>query len=240
VKRRPREARKLANEAAAELAPATPIAGVPNETFTVTECGVTFEIRPSNGLSVGLYLDARDARQLVRTHASGRSVLNTFSYTCGFGVTARLGGATRAANLDASRKVLDWGEQNLTLNGFTPDRHDFISGDTFDWLARFAKKGETFDLVILDPPGFATTKTSRFTAARDYHRLVSAAEKVLAPKGLLLAMCNVDQSTRDFDDQLRRGLGARRAKEVTRLTASAIDFRQPAALQGRLLELQAR
>lgn len=237
VKRRPREARKLANDAPEVLAPPLPIAGTPVETLTVTECDARFEIRPANGLSVGLYLDAREARQVVRQHAKGRRVLNTFSYTCGFGVLARLGGAARAANVDASRKVLDWGEANLRLNGFEPDRFDFISGDTFEWLGRFAKKNETFDLVILDPPGFANTKTSRFTAARDYHRLVTAAEKVLAPRGLLLAMCNVEQTEREFDAQLTRGLAARKFKEVSRFGASALDYRQPAGLQVRLLEL---
>ncbi|MFZ5446173.1 MAG: class I SAM-dependent rRNA methyltransferase [Myxococcota bacterium] len=240
VKRRPREARKLANEAPEVLAPPLPLAGEPVEALEVTEQGARFEIRPGNGLSVGLYLDARDAREWVRRHAKGRRVLNTFSYTCGFGVVAHRGGAARAVNVDASRKVLDWGERNLMLNGFAPERYDFISGDTFDWLARFAKKGEAFDLVVLDPPGFATTKTSRFTAQRDYHRLVSAAEQVLAPKGLLLAMCNVEQPARAFDEQLHRGLGARRAKEIARFGASAIDFRQPSALRCVALEASAR
>lgn len=240
VKRRPREARKLANEAAEQLAPPAPLAGRVVELLEVQELGVRFEIRPANGLSVGLYLDARDARAWVRANAAGRTVLNTFSYTCGFGVAARLGGATRAVNVDASRKVLDWGARNLSLNGFTADRYDFISGDTFDWLGRFAKKGETFELVVLDPPGFATTKTSRFTAERDYHRLVAAAEQVVSPGGLLLAMCNVEQTTRAFEEQLLRGLGGREAKEVARFGASAIDFRQPSALRCHALELGAR
>lgn len=236
VKRRPREARRLANEAADVLAPPTPLRGKAIDTLEVLEQGTRFEIRPGNGLSVGLYLDARDARAWVRAHARGRRVLNTFAYTCGFGVVARQGGAVRAVNVDASRKVLDWGEQNLARNGFEADRYDFVSGDTFDWLGRFAKKGEQFELIVLDPPGFATTKTSRFTAQRDYHRLVSAAEKVLAPKGLLLAMCNVEQSDRAFDEQLHRGLGARRARELARFGASAIDFRQPSALKCVALE----
>jgi 23S rRNA (cytosine1962-C5)-methyltransferase len=238
VKRRPREARKLANEAAEELAPPLPLKGTAIDSFTVTELGAKFEIRPGNGLSVGLYLDARDARAWVRANASGRTVLNTFSYTCGFGVAARLGGARRAVNVDASRKVLDWGERNFALNELSVDRYDFISGDTFDWLARFAKKSETFDLVILDPPGFATTKTSRFTAERDYHRLVSAAAQVIAPDGLLLAMCNVEQSTRAFEDQLTRGLASRKSQEVTRFGASALDFKQPSALRCHVLELR--
>lgn len=229
VKRRPREAR---NANAEQLAPPLPIAGETVETLVAQELGVKFEIRPGNGLSVGLYLDARDARAWVRANAGGLRVLNTFSYTCGFGIAARLGGAARAANIDASRKVLDWGEKNLTLNGFEADRRDFISGDTFDWLGRFAKKREQFDLIVLDPPGFATTKTSRFTAQRDYFQLVAAAEKVLAPNGQLLAMCNVEQlSSRDFEAQLQRGFGARKFKITQRFGASAIDFKQPSALK---------
>ncbi len=224
VKRRPREARKLANEAPELLAPLLPIVGKPVEAITVSELGAQFEIRPGNGLSVGLYLDARDARAWVRANSTGRTVLNTFSYTCGFGVAARLGGAKRAVNVDASRKVLDWGEQNHSLNSLSVDRYDFVSGDTFDWLGRFAKKGESFDLVILDPPGFATTKTSRFTAERDYHRLVEAAAKVTAPGGVLLAMCNVAQSERAFSEQISRGLVGRKSREVTRFGASEIDF----------------
>ena len=236
VKRRPREARRLANESPDELAPPLPLIGTAVESLVVTELGVRFEIRPGNGLSVGLYLDSRDARAWVRANARGRTVLNTFAYTCGFGVSARLGGATRAVNVDASRKVLDWGERNYALNELSVDRYDFVSGDTFDWLGRFAKKGETFDLVILDPPGFATTKTSRFTAERDYHRLVAAAERVVAPKGLLLAMCNVEQSARAFEDQLQRGLGKRKAREVSRFGASALDFKT-SALKCHVLEL---
>ena len=237
VKRRPREARKLANEAADELAPPLPLIGDAVGSMTVSELGARFEIRPGNGLSVGLYLDSRDARAWVKANAKDRRVLNTFSYTCGFGVAALLGGAKRALNLDYSRKVLDWGGRNYALNGLTVDRFNFVSGDAFDWLGRFAKKGETFELVILDPPGFATTKSSRFTAERDYHRLVSGARRVLAAGGLLLAMCNVEQTEQAFDDQLQHGLIGRKAREVTRFGASAVDFKQPSALRCHVFEL---
>lgn len=237
VKRRPREARRVANEAPERLAPPLPLRGDAVAALVVEEQGAKFEIRPGNGLSVGLYLDARDARGWVRDNARGRTVLNTFSYTCGFGVLARLGGARRAVNVDASRKVLDWGEKNLALNGFEPDRYDFISGDTFDWLARFAKKSETFELIVLDPPGFATTATSRFTAHRDYHQLVAAAEKVLARDGLLLAMCNVGQlGLRDFTQQVQRGFGSRKFKVRESFGASAIDFKQPSTLKCLVVE----
>jgi len=237
VKRRPREARESGKQAA-EVAPPTPLLGEPVEALAVREAGLSFEIRPGNGLSVGLYLDARDARAWVREHARGREVLNTFAYTCGFGVAAHAGEAARAVNVDASRKVLDWGERNLALNGGAPRRDDFLSGDAIDWMGRMAKKGQRFGLVILDPPGFATTKTSRFSAQRDYHRLVGAAAAVLEAGGLLLAMCNVELLSREeLDGHVRRGLGARRFRLVERFGASAVDFRQPSALKCHVVEL---
>ncbi len=228
VKHRPRSA-KGAGEGAA---PATPLWGASVDELEVQEVGVSFTIRPGNGLSVGLYLDARDARQWVRQHAAGRAVLNLFAYTCAFGVAALTGKATRAVNVDASRKVLDWGAQNTRLNGFAAERLDFIAGDAFDWLGRFAKKGETFGLVVLDPPGFASTKRSRFSAARDYHQLVEAAARVVAPGGLLLAMCNVEaMSLADLEAHLARGLAIRRFTVLGRFGASAVDYQQPPALK---------
>lgn len=237
VKRRPREA-KRSGQAPDEVAPPLPIHGAPVDALTCREAGLSFEIRPGNGLSVGLYLDARDARAWVRQHARGRTVLNTFAYTCGFGVAARKGGAARAVNVDASRRVLDWGARNLALNGLEPDRQDFVSGDAFDWLKRLAKKGQRFEVVILDPPGFATTKASRFSAQRDYHQLVTAAAGVLEPGGVLLALCNVEAMSReDVDAHLRRGLGGRRFRVVERFGASAIDFRQPSTLKCAVVEV---
>lgn len=237
VKRRPREAR-TSGQQVTEAAPLAPVWGSAVEALTCEELGAKFEIRPANGLSVGLYLDARDARAWVRTRAKGKSVLNTFAYTCGFGVVARLGGAARAVNVDASRKVLDWGEQNLALNGFTAERNDFLSGDAFDWLARMAKKGQRFDVVVLDPPGFATTKTSRFSAQKDYHRLVEVAAGVVE-QGVVLAMCNVEAlSEGEVVAHVRRGLAGRRFDVVERFGASAIDFRQPSTLKCVVVELR--
>ena len=236
LKRRPRQAHREASQSPEYVAPPKPIWGDPIETIEAHEGGAKFEIRPANGLSVGLYLDARDARAWVRAHAHGRTVLNLFAYTCGFGVSALLGGATRAVNVDSSRKVLDWGERNVTLNGFVPNRRDFIDGDCFDWLGRLAKKKEQFGLVVLDPPSFSNTPGHRFRAETDYPRLVEAARKVLAPKGLLLACCNLESlGAEPFERQVRQGLQGR-AKKLASFGASPVDFAQPSALKVVALE----
>jgi 23S rRNA (cytosine1962-C5)-methyltransferase len=187
---------------------------------------------------VGLYLDARDARGWVRREARGRRVLNTFAYTCGFGVAARLGGAARALNLDLSRKVLDWGEANLALNGLQPERQDFVSGDAVDRARRLQARGERFELVVLDPPGSYGAGGKRFSAARDYHRLVTALEPLVAPGGLLLAMGNVEAMRPDaLQAQVLQGLAGRRWKEAARFGASEVDFVAPSALKCLALEL---
>lgn len=66
-------------------------------------------------------------------------------------------------------------------------RHQFVADDAFNWLARQKTK---FDLIILDPPSYATTKTRRFVANTDYVELAAQAIALLAPKGKLLACTN--------------------------------------------------
>ena len=172
------------------------------ERFEMLENGVRFELSFSEGYSVGLFLDQRDNRRrflvnhvaaefpLFEDGAAGREVLNTFAYTCGFSVCAAKAGA-RVTSLDLSKKYLEWGRRNFTLNGLDPAAHDFIFGDAFDWMRRLAKKGRAFDAIILDPPTFSQSKESGvFRAEKDYGKLVLAALPLLKPDGVLLASTN--------------------------------------------------
>ena len=118
-------------------------------------------------------------------------MLNCFAYTCGFGVAASAGGASRVLNLDLSKAILERGQANYRANSLAPDPHDFVYGDVFDWLARLARRHELFDLVVIDPPSFSKTKTRRFSAAQDYGRLAALAGAIAAPDGVLVACCNL-------------------------------------------------
>lgn len=227
LKRRPREARVVANTQKTQVAPEQPALGPSVERLIAYEGGSAYVIRPDQGLAVGLYLDMREARAWLKERAAGKTVLNLFAYTCGFGLVAHAGGATRAVNVDASRRVLDWGEENLSEAGIAPERRDFIAGDAFDWLTRFARKGEAFDVVVLDPPSFATTRSSRFSAERDYAALVEAASRVVAPSGILLACCNLAKLSRPaFEAKVQQGLagGGRSGRVLSRLGPPAVDF----------------
>jgi 23S rRNA (cytosine1962-C5)-methyltransferase len=117
-------------------------------------------------------------------------ILNCFAYTCGFSVCAARAGA-RTTSLDLSKKYLEWGRRNFTLNGLDPAAHDFIYGDAFDWLRRLAKKGRRFDAVALDPPTFSQSKESGvFRAEKDFGKLITAALPLVKPDGILFASTN--------------------------------------------------
>jgi 23S rRNA (cytosine1962-C5)-methyltransferase len=140
---------------------------------------------------------------------AGAEVLNVFAYTCAFSVCAALAGA-RATSLDLSKKYLDWGRRNFALNSLDPAGHDFIFGDAFDWLRRLAKKGRSFDVVLLDPPTFSTSKDGgRWQAERDYGRLVTATLPLVKTGGVLFASTNAARLTPEvFVTTVREAIAA--------------------------------
>jgi 23S rRNA (cytosine1962-C5)-methyltransferase len=231
VKRRPAQASTLTEVERAALAPPAPLFGEPHEEVMALENGLTYAIRPAAGLSVGLFPDMRELRSWMRANAAGKTVLNCFAYTCGFGLAATAGGAARAVNIDVSRSALDWGQRNYELNGLTPEPSDFITGDVFDWLGRFARRGQQFDLVILDPPSYSTTRHSRFSVQRDYAALVAAAARLVTRGGWLLACANAAElTTIAFAKQLRAGLADSPARLARLEHEPALDFpRAPGA-----------
>ena len=225
IKHRPTQASNLEEPERRALAPAEPLLGPVVEEVEALEHGLNYIIRPGEGLSTGLFVDMRERRAAVRAEARGQTVLNCFAYTCAFGVAGLSGGAARVANLDVSKRYLDWGKENYARNGLEAVRTDFIFGDVFDWLRRFGRAGQRFDLVILDPPSYATTRQTRFTVERDYADLVQLAAPVVGPGGALLACANSrGLSERGLMAQIRRGLGDRPHSLGPVLGPPVLDF----------------
>jgi len=213
------------------------------ERFLIKENGVRYEMSFNEGYSVGLFLDQRDNRRRFLTGyiAEGSSeystfniqrstskieVLNTFAYTCGFSVCAALAGA-RTTSLDLSKKYLEWGKRNFAHNDLKPEEHDFIYGDAFDWMRRLAKKGRTFDAVVLDPPTFSQSKENGvFRVEKNFGDLVSAALPVLKPGGVLLASTNAaDWPPETFMETVEAAIhGARRKMGKQHYVPQPPDF----------------
>jgi 23S rRNA (cytosine1962-C5)-methyltransferase len=190
VKVRPKHASVVVDTRRDDIAPAHAVRGddAPDE-LTIHELGVPYLVRLGDGLSTGIFLDQRENRRRVRALAAGARVLNLFAYTGAFSVAAAVGGARSSVSVDVSRGALAWARRNLDAVGADPSRHETIEADAFAYLERVAAKTQ-FDLVLLDPPSFATTKTTRFSAASDYRALAAAAMRAVAPGGRLLACTN--------------------------------------------------
>lgn len=238
LKRRPPEARHLANVAREWLSPPDPVWGEARDEVTALELGVPFVIRPGADLSLGLFTDARPMRAWVQAHAPAR-VLNTFAYTCGFGLSAALRGAQTVKNVDLSRKVLAWGQENYALSGLPAPDTDFLYGDVFEWLTRLRRRGDVFDLVVLDPPSFARGKAGVWRSERDYAALIAQAADVTAPGGRILALLNhAGVPASSFERQVEAGLlqAGRRGRVQTRL-APGEDYPQAAHLKAHVWAL---
>ncbi|WP_437645175.1 class I SAM-dependent methyltransferase [Sorangium sp. So ce362] len=191
LKVRPKHASVIVDARREEFAPRHAVRGesAPEE-LTVLEHGLPFKVRLGDGLSTGIFLDQRENRRRVRELARGARVLNLFAYTGAFTVAAVAGGARESVTVDVSRGAVAWARENLDAIGADAAAHVVVEADVFPWLKTAAQAGQRFDLIVIDPPSFATTKKSRFSAASDFGALAALAFRLLAPGGRLLACTN--------------------------------------------------
>lgn len=191
VKIRPKHASVIVDARREDFAPRTPSRGEPApDEFVVTELGLPCFVRLGDGLSTGIFLDQRENRRRVRELAKGARALNLFAYTGAFTVAAVMGGARSSMTIDVSPGACAWARKNLDAIGADASRHEIVPADAIPWLSRIAPTIEPFDLAFLDPPSFATTKQSRFSAASDYRTIAALTLRALAPGGALLACTN--------------------------------------------------
>lgn len=151
------------------------------------ERGLTFLADLAGGQKTGFFLDQRENRHLVRGLSGGRSVLNLFAYSGAFGVAALAGGAARVAHVDVSAPALALARENHAANGQDLARVETVAADAFEDLRARVARGETWDVVVTDPPAFAKKTADVERACRGYKDVNRLALKLLAPGGALLA-----------------------------------------------------
>jgi 23S rRNA (cytosine1962-C5)-methyltransferase len=183
---------------------------------TITESGLRFLVEPAEGQKTGFFLDQRENRRIARSAASGKRVLNLFSYSGAFGVYAAAGGAAAVTNVDVSEKAIALARTNHELNGFNAD---FIAADAFDWIR---KTGDRFDLVVCDPPAFAKSRGDVDRAARGYKDINLQSLRHVAAGGLLMTFSCSGHMSLDLFQKVIFSAAAdagRRASIIRRLTA---------------------
>ena len=148
--------------------------GSANLKTIATERLLRYGIDFTAGYSAGFFIDQRENRAFVR-QARPQNVLNCFAYTCSFSVAAATVGA-KTCNIDLSKKSLARGKENFALNSLPTNDHLFIADDVMTVLPRLAKKGDKFDVIILDPPTFSRTHRGKpFQVESDFETLLIAA-----------------------------------------------------------------
>lgn len=196
-------------KAAADQRPARLLDGEQPGEITVREAGLRYLVEPAGGYSTGLFLDQSRNRRWVEG-LGARRVLNLFAYTCSFTVCAACSGAS-TCSVDASKRVLAHGRRNLELNGIDPsDGHRFLADDAAKVVPRLSKRGETFDLIVLDPPTFGRAGGRVFRIQRDLPDLVAGCFDLLVPGGRMLVASNYAAWTaHDLQKVCREALGER-------------------------------
>jgi 23S rRNA (cytosine1962-C5)-methyltransferase len=157
----------------------------PPPDLEIEEHGLKFRANLRQGQKTGLFLDHRENRHYLESWCYGKRVLNCFSYTGAFSVYAAWGGASEVISCDIAPGAAEDARINFSLNGFNPNKYEFLVEDCFALLDHYRNQGRQFELVILDPPSFATSKRQLHAATRAYTRLNQLALRCVAPDGLL-------------------------------------------------------
>ena len=181
----------------------------PPQEVEIVEDGIKYGVDVRMGHKTGFYVDQRDNRALARrlaeefkkVHGRGMRALNCFCYTAGkytvFGrvtpemkkslvLALKAGGAEEVVSIDSSADALQMAQENAKRNGFDDGSMKWIEANVFEALREFRDKGEQFDLVILDPPKFASSHHHVDKAARAYKDINLNGLRILAPGGQLL------------------------------------------------------
>ena len=202
----------------------------PPELIEIAEGPCKFLVDVRKGHKTGFYLDQRDARKAVGALANGADVLNCFSYTGGFGLYARAAGAASVTQVDISGEALALAKKNETLTHFCGTKMEYVEADVFQYLRKCRDSGKTFDLIVLDPPKFADSKSQVMKAARGYKDINLLAMKLLKPNGTLATFSCSGAMTQDLFDKVvaEAAQDAKRDFQVVARTRQGADH--PVAL----------
>ncbi len=186
----------------------------------IRENDLRFEINLTQYLDVGLFIDHRKTRAVIREFVAGMSCLNLFCYTGSVSVAMAVGGAAQVDSIDMSRTYLDWAQRNFKLNELDLDdraqnrRFGFIQQDVLSWLrAQVQGAGGTsgkYDFIFVDPPSFSNSKRmdGTFDVQRDHVWLLENVASLLNPEARFQRVCKKQSKKQNLDqiDHLGGGL----------------------------------
>jgi len=154
----------------------------------IVENGVKYMVDVQDGQKTGFFLDQKYNRLAIQRLCRGKRVLDCFTHTGSFALNAGIAGASHVLGVDASDLGVAQARENAAMNGLS-DRVEFITADVFDLLPELERKGEKFDVVILDPPAFTKSRNSVKNAVKGYREINLRGMKLVKDGGYL-ATCS--------------------------------------------------
>jgi 23S rRNA (cytosine1962-C5)-methyltransferase len=157
----------------------------PPENVEVKENGIIYHINIAEGQKSGFYCDQRDNRKILASYTKDKKVLDCFSYTGGFTLNSFQNGAASVTSVDSSALAIETFRENIKLNNFDSSKHIAIQSDVNKQLRVFKDQEEKFDVIVLDPPKYAPSRSALDRASRAYKDLNRLAMLLLNEGGLL-------------------------------------------------------
>jgi 23S rRNA (cytosine1962-C5)-methyltransferase len=179
----------------------------PKDPVAVLMNGATYMADVIGGQKTGLFFDQRPNHAFAASLSKDARVLDMFSHVGGFGLAALAAGAKSALAVDGSAPALELAERGAAAMNVT-DRFETRKGDAFDVLAALAEEGQSYDVVVCDPPAFAPGKPSLEAGLRAYERVARLAAPLVAEGGyLVLCSCSHAVDLTRFRNACSRGIG---------------------------------
>jgi len=146
---------------------------------------IKYEIDFEKGQKTGFYFDQSDNRFFIEKLAAGKTVLDAFCNSGGFGLHAAKAGAVSVDFIDSSVNEIQSAENNFKLNELSCDSQ-FTADDVFDFLEKCINEKRKFDIVMIDPPAFAKNRKTVPVAKKGYERLNRLAIQSVKDNGFLV------------------------------------------------------
>lgn len=157
----------------------------PPEFIEVKENGVRYHINIADGQKSGFYCDQRDNREILAAYTKDKEVLDCFCYSGGFTLNSLKHGAKHVTSVDSSALAMETLKHNLGLNGFMEHQQTSVQSDVNKQLRIFKEDGKLFDVIVLDPPKYAPSRSALDRAARAYKDLNRLGMLLLKKGGIL-------------------------------------------------------
>ena len=144
--------------------------------------------------NIGFFPDMKNGREFIFNNAKNKKVLNLFSYTCAFSISASKGQASQVVNVDMAKGALTIGRQNHHLNDLNTSNISFMPYNILKSWNRI-KKFAPYDIIIIDPPSF---QKGSFAATSDYDKIIKRLDTLASEDCIILSALNAPELDTNF------------------------------------------